>query len=246
MHGEMAVLADGNSFERFGLSAILRQDGLGYEVRETERYTNLEHLLSQRVPHMLVIDSALEGLDGLDDIDRLCATYPGMKVCVAVTGLTRAMVADYISVGVLGCIEKTQSTDEVYRVFKTISDGGIFFPNPFHARDNERRERSGSGSDSDAAAPLTPRQCSVPEIMAQGKSNKEIARTLGIREGTVKVHLAAAYRSLGVQNRVAAVHAYEKSSRAEPQAESFGPMLPMPGLGGGRKEPAFVERRRAG
>jgi len=56
-------------------------------------------------------------------------------------------------------------------------------------------------------AVLTPRQREVMELVAEGRSNKEIARRLGLGPGTVKVHLAAAFRALGVNNRAAAVAA---------------------------------------
>jgi DNA-binding NarL/FixJ family response regulator len=53
-------------------------------------------------------------------------------------------------------------------------------------------------------ASLTPRQQQVLELLVGGKSNKEIARTLSLGEGTVKIHMAALFRNLGVANRAAA------------------------------------------
>ena len=55
-----------------------------------------------------------------------------------------------------------------------------------------------------ALATLTPRQRGVLELLVQGKSNKAIARDLDLGEGTVKVHMAALFRSLGVRTRTAA------------------------------------------
>jgi len=53
-------------------------------------------------------------------------------------------------------------------------------------------------------ARLTPRQRDVLELLVKGQSNKEIARTLDLGEGTVKIHLAALFRNLGVRNRATA------------------------------------------
>jgi DNA-binding NarL/FixJ family response regulator len=51
---------------------------------------------------------------------------------------------------------------------------------------------------------LTPRQRQVLQLLVSGQSNKEIARSLNLREGTVKVHMSALFRNLGVANRIAA------------------------------------------
>jgi DNA-binding NarL/FixJ family response regulator len=59
-------------------------------------------------------------------------------------------------------------------------------------------------------ANLTPRQDEVLNLLMQGKSNKEIAREMGRGEGTVKVHMAALFRVLGVRSRVAAAVAGER------------------------------------
>ena len=56
-----------------------------------------------------------------------------------------------------------------------------------------------------ADAGLTPRQWEVVKLLARGLPNKAIANTLGVTEGTVKVHLIAVFRALGVRNRTAAV-----------------------------------------
>ena len=67
-----------------------------------------------------------------------------------------------------------------------------------------RKPKEGAAEE---ALTLTPRQRDVVELAAAGKSNKEIARHLGLAPGTVKVHLAGAFRALGVRNRAAAVAA---------------------------------------
>ncbi len=54
---------------------------------------------------------------------------------------------------------------------------------------------------------LTPRQREVLELLMEGKSNKEIARTLSLGEGTVKIHMAALFRAFGVSTRAAAAAA---------------------------------------
>lgn len=65
--------------------------------------------------------------------------------------------------------------------------------------------RQREGGESDAPPRLTPRQLDVLDLVARGYSNKRIARALGLAEGTVKLHVAAVLKALGVANRTQAV-----------------------------------------
>jgi DNA-binding NarL/FixJ family response regulator len=70
-----------------------------------------------------------------------------------------------------------------------------------------RADQPAVSASDETLAGLTPRQREVLELIVAGKSNKEIARALNLGEGTVKVHLAALFRNLGVNNRAAAAAA---------------------------------------
>lgn len=76
--------------------------------------------------------------------------------------------------------------------------------------ENERMESTGGGQTTGHSVPqlrsvLTERQMNVLALLSEGKPNKLISRNLGISEGTVKIHLAAIFRALGVRNRTEAV-----------------------------------------
>lgn len=82
---------------------------------------------------------------------------------------------------------------------RTVLDGGVYLPDLDHAASKR------------AAAPvherfgLTPAQTRVMELLAQGKTNREIADLFGLSEGTVKVHMSAIFRALKVSNRAQAL-----------------------------------------
>jgi DNA-binding NarL/FixJ family response regulator len=75
------------------------------------------------------------------------------------------------------------------------------------------------------SAALTERQIEVLQLIAAGRSNKEIARALEIAEGTVKVHITAAFRALGVHNRVSAAAAMQVRPRNDNALQSVLPGL---------------------
>jgi DNA-binding NarL/FixJ family response regulator len=99
--------------------------------------------------------------------------------------------------------------DDLTLALASILGGNIYVP-PLLAQvsSDELGGTTFSGTDRRAApdvlARLTPRQRDVLELLVKGQSNKEIARTLDLGEGTVKIHLAALFRNLGVRNRATA------------------------------------------
>jgi len=242
MQTEYAIVMGGNSIERTGLSSILCQEGLDFNVIEFDHFEPLRDIMKITRPGLVVVDANLEGWRSSESIGSMLSVCSDIKVCVAVDRLTRDIAAECVAAGAVGCIERTQAADEVRQAFETIVQGGMYLHMAHPDHHTHFSADTGTRPVCDLSE-LTPRQRSVLQVMALGKSNKEIARELGIREGTVKVHLVAAYRSLGVRNRVAAVHAINSQIRSVTANDHDGPMLPMPGLGHGTS--TVRERRLA-
>ena len=107
-----------------------------------------------------------------------------------------------------GYVPKGLGVADLAHALQLIVDGVIYvppsianLPSPRSRRRHRARRRPAPKS---ALATLTPRQRGVLALLVQGKSNKAIARDLDLGEGTVKVHMAALFRSLGVRTRTAA------------------------------------------
>ena len=173
------------------------------------------------IPTIYLVDIHLTGLDGAEGIAELQRRYPEARMCVLVDNATRQVALEYLGSGVMGCIAKSRAAEEVVEAVEVISQG-----RPYLCQLTS--EASSGAPVVQPVAKLTRRQRKVLAIMAAGKSNKEIARELGICEGTVKVHVNAAYRALGVHNRVAAVRALRQAQQG--RAADAGPRLPFPEL----------------
>jgi len=110
--------------------------------------------------------------------------------------------------GVHGYVPKSLGPVDLARALGLVLQGTIFVPATLTDLSSERDGLSTTvvpaPSPEKEAPPLTPRQQQVLELLVEGQPNKAIARTLGLGEGTVKIHMAALFRNLGVTNRAAA------------------------------------------
>lgn len=159
-----------------------------------------------REPVLLVLDGAMSfGQNGNQGIGELRRRYPDLRLVIADWRRDRRMALQAIAEGAHGYIPKDLDQDELLHAFNLVMSGQVYVPSVVSEVEVEN-PALGSGPPRQAALPgLTQRQREVLTHMAAGKSNKEIARSLRISESTVKVHVAAAFRLLGVHNRVGAV-----------------------------------------
>jgi len=114
----------------------------------------------------------------------------------------RADIIGALGAGVHGYIPKSLPSAEIANAIRTILEGGIYVPPALGRREPESAARSNEALEADK---LTSRQKEVLAELLKGRASKEIARTLDIAEGTVKIHLAAIYRALGVRTRAEAI-----------------------------------------
>ena len=153
---------------------------------------------------LAVINFDLPGMKRVSGLRRLCEAWPAAKILVIAEGGDRDTILEVIAAGSHGFIPKSSSAAEVEHALTSISEGHVFVsPSPNHQKSMDAPHSNGSHAD----ARLTARQKEVLDLVATGKSNKQIANALGISEGTVKVHVNAAFRTLGVHNRVSATTA---------------------------------------
>ena len=110
-----------------------------------------------------------------------------------------------LNAGAMGYIPKESTSSVMLNALKLILAGGIYVPPTLAKQINQKVNQSDSiGND------LTPRQLQVLKMVIQGHSNKVIAAELNISEATIKMHVTAILRSLGVSNRTQAAMMAEK------------------------------------
>lgn len=118
----------------------------------------------------------------------------------------REVVLDTLATGVDGYIPKSMEVSEMVKAFRTVLSGHVFVPEVLSASTVELDAHVKSRVFG-VQHILTSRQIDVLQLLAEGQSNKQIARTLNLAESTIKVHLNAAFHALGVHNRRRALEA---------------------------------------
>jgi DNA-binding NarL/FixJ family response regulator len=220
----VALIADDDDFFRLAVVAILTRSFGFAEVVETGSLdAALDQLSTRRGAVTLALfDLAMPGMEGPGSLSAVRECFPAVKVAVVSASTERNKILTALEVGVHGYVPKGIGSAELTRAVGMILDGQIFVPASLAVLDGagprpaleargpafEGRQDWRPEGRQDGRQPripdLTPRQRDVLALLVEGRSNKEIARRLQLGEGTVKVHMAALLRSLGVQNRAAA------------------------------------------
>lgn len=149
---------------------------------------------------LFLIDLMLPDMSGFSLLAVLTKRCPGVPVLVVSAMDDEIAVSRAMKGGAVGFISKASSSATLISAVRTILDGGEHAPTN-SVPDSQRR----NGKSVSERVGLTAGQVRVLELLSSGKTNRQIAELLGLSEGTVKVHLTAIFRALGVESRAQAL-----------------------------------------
>lgn len=205
MTAEVGVLlVDDHPVVRQGLRSLLDvADGITVvgEAADGAEALSLAESLSLADPpgpDLVLLDLKLPGMDGLTVLSALRAA--GHRVLVLTSATDPGRAREAVRAGAAGVLYKDIDPDALVRAIRTVHDGHLLLAPEAAAAvaDGGSRLRD----------PLTRREREVLALIAEGKSNREIARSLKVSEKTVKAHVSSVLSKLGVQDRTqAAVYA---------------------------------------
>ena len=145
---------------------------------------------------MALIDIEMPRLDGIDVIRRIREANPLARLIVLTTYAGDERIHRAFAAGASAYLLKDSATPVLLEAIRAVF-GGETYTGPAVAGALARHAASGP--------PLSPREIEVLELIAAGRSNKEIGAALFIAEGTVKTHVASIHEKLGVRDRTEAV-----------------------------------------
>jgi DNA-binding NarL/FixJ family response regulator len=200
-----ALIADDHELFRSGLRQLLVDVLDASEVREAETFDHaIEVLTNEGAGDLILVDLRMPGMSGAEALAALRDGFPDAKLAVVSAWEERAEIIAALSAGVHGYIPKSLSSNEIAAAIRSILGGQIFVP-PALGRREPGAYQAAQAAPVVGSDKLTLRQREVLNELLKGQASKEIARSLDIAEGTVKIHLAAIYRALGVRTRAEAI-----------------------------------------
>ena len=216
----IAVVAEGQNFYNAGLAAMLQREVGFAKVIRVHDYAGLTDVLALDVTvDFLALDFDLPGASGLATIRELREKQPAMRLAVFSERTDLREVLSVLAAGAHGFIPKQIGIGaELLRALQTVEEHGIFVPASLIESQGWRDVEDDENLNFDALAGLTERQQQVIKLLSEGHANKVIARHLGISPSTVKVHVHAAFRTLGVHSRLAALAALRPTRRTSIEA----------------------------
>ena len=199
------LIADDHPLYRAALQTILPRACSGAQVAEAACQDEvMNQVASDSDFDLIVLDLNLPGATGLSCLRYVHDAAPLTPIIVVSGNDDPATMSEARLAGAAGYVPKSAPGDVLVQAIRLVMAGGTYLP----AATALRHSMSiGSAPAEPIGEPLTSRQLRVLRLLTQGLSNKQIARDLEISEITVKAHVSAIFRKLGVSNRTQAANA---------------------------------------
>jgi DNA-binding NarL/FixJ family response regulator len=192
------LLVDDHSVVRKGLRTFLKYDPELEVVGEAADGAQALSLARELMPDVVVMDLLMPGMDGIAATAAIRRELPETEVLALTSVLEDASVVGAVRAGAIGYLLKDTQAEALCQAIKAAAAGQVQLTPKAAAR----LMQAVSGPESSEA--LTKRETDVLELLAQGYSNKQIARSLSTTEKTIKTHVSRILSKLGVQSRTQA------------------------------------------
>src|SRR5690554_6021382 len=205
------LIADDHPLFREAISNVIASGFENTEIIETENLDSaLEIAKNTDDLDLILLDLNMPGMHGLNGLITLRNEAPSLPVVIVSAEEDKQVVLQAITYGAIGFITKSSPRAEMTGAIQQILNGNVYLPSDIirtgkESNSNRRTRNDENPVSAEMLNSLTRRQLLVLERMAKGESNKQIAYNLNIAETTVKAHVSAILRKLGVHNRVQAI-----------------------------------------
>ncbi len=192
-HGVLVV--DDHALVRTGVVKIISHESDLRVVAEASNGVEAVEAFTKHRPDVTLLDLRMPVMEGVEAVRQIREVDPAAKVIVLTTYDTDEDITRALKAGAKAFVLKDITADELIACIRDVLAGKTYLAPAAAAKLAEGLAR----------VQVTPRELSTLRLMADGKSNKEIATTLGISERTVKTHLGHLFEKLGVTSRTEAL-----------------------------------------
>ncbi|AUI87210.1 DNA-binding response regulator [Vibrio azureus] len=194
------IIADDHPLFRNALFQSVHLAVSGANLLEADTLNTLLDLLEkQPEPDLVLLDLKMPGANGMSGLIQLRADYPHLPVVVVSASEEPSVVTQVKSHGAFGFIPKSSDMRQLVNALNQVLNGDPYFPADLITNNEVCNDLA------DKLAALTPQQYKVLSMLSDGLLNKQIAYELHVSEATIKAHMTAIFRKLGVKNRTQAV-----------------------------------------
>lgn len=201
------LIADDHAVVRSGLRSILEMDGGLAVVGEASDGHQALALAQELLPEVVLMDIKMGDWDGVTATRRIRSSVPSTRVIILTNHDQEELVFSSIRAGASGYLLKELTGAQLANAIRTVADGfSLIYPSiAARVLDEFGRPRSSpleaGSNESESYHDLTAREREVLQLIAQGRSNKEIAGELKISERTVKTHVSNIFGKLELTDR---------------------------------------------
>jgi DNA-binding NarL/FixJ family response regulator len=221
------LIVDDHALVRRGMSHVVRESFPDAEIVEAGTAAEALDAMTAAPTDIALVDVRMPDSDGLELLHEMKTRWPDVPVIMLTSFDHAQYVRRALAEGAAGYMLKDATPEDLEQAIKVALSGGGNVLSP-KVIQNLFETMDGGGTSSDTGdgvhrptSSLTQRETDILALLAEGRSNRDISRALYLSEKTVKAHLAAIFRKLGVSNRTQAAMA-AVSMGIGPAAQAFG------------------------
>src|SRR6476620_943492 len=189
------MLVDDHYLVRMGLASIISLEPDMVVCAEASTGEQARSLFRSHRPDVTLMDLRLPGMNGSETIQAIRAEFPDARIVMISTYVCDEEIYGALQAGAMAYLVKSVQREELTRAIRKAAAGQRHIPAEVAARLADRVSRS----------QLSTREVEVLRLLVGGRRNREIARSLDITEGTVKLHVSSILGKLGAADRTEAV-----------------------------------------
>jgi len=197
--GVSILVADDHPIVRAGIKVVIEAQNDWRVCAEAENGREAVRLALEHKPDIALIDCALPVLNGLEAVRQIGKTLPSVQLLIYTMHDDDGLIRDALRAGVRGYLLKSEDDRELVAGIQALMKGGTYFSQRVA---ESLRDQMLNGAKTVSPQTLTAREREVVQLVAEGESNKAIARRWGLSVKTVDTHRTSAMRKLNLRTAV--------------------------------------------
>ena len=204
------VLVDDHEVVRLGLKVLLEQSNHFEVVGEANNAKEAVEIAGKFRPDIVLMDIRLPGASGIEACEEITQLYPEVRVVMLTSYAEDEMLFSAIRAGASGYLLKQINSEDLIRSLESVRRGDALLDPLVTQRVFQEVRRAVKEEEASAFAILSQQEKHVLILVSEGKTNREIAKSLFLGEGTVRNYVSSILSKLGASNRAeAAAYAVE-------------------------------------